>query len=114
MAVIPTSGLLAVAHDFPCVRLSSANRHNAERSFCWARGIPNSPSTGGASAILFRSAIERRYLLIDQFLRKPPLYLRPPAKFFQIPAARVSEKTEIRRVVPVGAAQSYTREVMGY
>src|ERR1017187_5654488 len=98
MGVIPTSGFVAAGHDFRCVRSSSASRHKAERSFCWARGIPNSPSTRRASAILFRSAIERRYLLTDQFLRKLPLYLRPPAKFFQIPAARVSEKTEIRRV----------------
>jgi hypothetical protein len=36
--------------------------------------------------------------LIDQFLRKVSLPLRPPAKFFQIPAARVPEKAEIRRV----------------
>src|ERR1035437_5163620 len=107
MGVIPTSGFVAVAHDFPWVRLSSANRHNAERSFCWARGIPNSPSTRRASAILFRSAIERRYLLIDQFLRKRPLYLRPPAKFFQIPAARESEETEIRHIAnPRGASPS--------
>ena len=37
-------------------------------------------------------------MLIDQFLRKVLLNLCPSAKFFEIPAARVPEKTEIRRV----------------
>jgi hypothetical protein len=36
--------------------------------------------------------------MIDQFLCKISLHLRPLAKFFQIPAARVPEKTEIRRI----------------